>query len=68
MHTDGDRILLEVVDDGAGFTPEQRERRRAEGHVGLSLLEEQAASAGGELHVRSTPGAGTTFALELPRR
>ena len=68
VQTDGDRILLEVVDDGAGFTPEERERRRTEGHVGLSLLEEQAASAGGELHVRSSPGAGTTFALELPPR
>ena len=66
--TDTDRIRLEVDDDGAGIVPEHRERRRAEGHVGLSLLEAQAANAGGELHVRSRPGAGTTFALELPRR
>ena len=38
---------LEVVDDGVGFTQEDRDRSRAEGHVGLSLLEELAARMGG---------------------
>jgi signal transduction histidine kinase len=57
---------LEIVDDGVGFTPEERERRRAEGHVGLSLLEELAGRLDGRLDVRSTPGAGTTFLLEVP--
>ena len=64
--TNGNHVLLEVGDDGAGFAPDERERRREEGHVGLSLLEELAASAGGRLDVRSAPGEGTTFALELP--
>jgi signal transduction histidine kinase len=63
---DGDGVRLVVVDDGAGFTPDERARRREEGHVGLSLLEELAANAGGRLAVRSAPGSGTTFALELP--
>ena len=44
------------------------ERRRADGHVGLSLLEEFAARAGANVEVRSAPGAGTTFTLELPHR
>ena len=60
------RVRLVVADDGAGFGPEDRERRREEGHVGLSLLEELAARAGGRLDVRSAPGEGTTFELELP--
>ena len=60
------RVRLVVADDGAGFRPEDRERRREEGHVGLSLLEELAARAGGRLDVRSAPGEGTTFELELP--
>ena len=59
---------LVVRDDGAGFSPEERERRREEGHVGLSLLEELAARAGAHVEVRSAPGAGTTFALEVPHR
>ena len=57
---------LEVVDDGAGFTAAQRERSRADGHVGLSLLEELAAQRGGRLDVASAPGAGTSFVLEVP--
>ena len=64
----GDVVRLEVADDGIGFTPERRAERRDDGHVSLSLLEELAGRAGGEVEVRSTPGAGTTFALEVPRR
>ena len=59
-------VRLVVVDDGVGFGPGDRERRREEGHVGLSLLEELVARAGGRLAVRSAPGDGTTFELELP--
>ena len=44
----------------------ERERSRAEGHVGLSLLEELAARMGGTLDVRSEPGAGTSFVVEVP--
>ena len=57
---------LEVVDDGVGFTAAERERSRAEGHVGLSLLEELATRMGGRLAVVSTPGDGTSFELEVP--
>jgi two-component system, NarL family, sensor kinase len=57
---------LEVVDDGVGFTPEQCDASRAEGHVGLSLLEELATRAGGRLDVASRPGDGTSLVLEVP--
>jgi signal transduction histidine kinase len=60
------RALLEVVDDGLGFTRVRREESRAEGHVGLSLLEELAERMDGTLEVRSTPGEGTSFVLEVP--
>jgi signal transduction histidine kinase len=59
---------LVVADDGAGFTPADRERRGAEGHMGLALLEGLAAQAGGALRVRSEPGHGTTVELEVPTR
>jgi two-component system NarL family sensor kinase len=65
--TDG-AVRLEVADDGAGFTGEERERRREQGHLGLSLVEELAEHAGAAVEVRSTPGAGTTFTLTVPRR
>ena len=65
--TGGRHVRLEVTDDGRGFAPGERERRREEGHVGLSLLEELAARAGGGLDIRSAPDEGTTFRLELPQ-
>lgn len=59
---------LLVADDGRGFGPETRERRRAEGHLGLSLVEELAQQAGGKLTVDSREGGGTRVRLEVPLR
>lgn len=57
---------MTVTDDGLGFTPEDRARRGQEGHVGLTLLTDVVAQAGGTLTVRSAHGTGTTVALEVP--
>jgi two-component system, NarL family, sensor kinase len=59
---------LLVVDDGRGFGPDVREQRRAEGHLGLSLVEELAHQAGGSLTVDSSEGAGTRVRLGVPLR
>jgi two-component system NarL family sensor kinase len=59
---------LLVVDDGRGFGPGVRDRRRTEGHLGLSLVEELARQAGGSLTVDSREGAGTRVRLEAPLR
>ena len=67
VESDDGRVRLEVTDDGAGFAADERERRRAEGHVGLSLLEEAVEGAGGRLRVKSAPGEGTSLMLEVPR-
>ena len=64
----GDRLRLEVTDDGRGFGRSTRAARANEGHLGLSLLEELALMSGAELDVRSSPGKGTTVALEVPLR
>jgi signal transduction histidine kinase len=60
-------MRLVVSDDGRGFAGLDRQRRRAEGHMGLSLLEGLVEQSGGTLAVRSAPGDGTTVELELPR-
>ncbi len=62
------RTRLVVSDDGSGFAAGDRRQRGAEGHIGLTLLEDIVAQAGGTLEVRSAPGAGTTVELELPAR
>ena len=63
-----DLTRLVVSDDGTGFDARAREERSAEGHLGLTLLEDLVAQADGTLEVRSAPGAGTTVRLELPAR
>jgi signal transduction histidine kinase len=60
---DGDgRVVLEVEDDGAGFDPTAPELRAR--HLGLTSMEERARRIGGELELRSAPGAGTLVRLE----
>ena len=58
----GQGCQLEVSDDGVGFvvTPAGRE-----GHFGLRLMTDVAASVGASLAVRSTPGAGTVVRMEV---
>jgi signal transduction histidine kinase len=59
----GGRVTLEVSDDGRGF---EDASPRAEGHFGLSLIEDLARDAGADLSVRSAPGEGTRVRLEAP--
>ncbi len=58
----GDRVLVMVEDDGAGFEPDQV---KGEDHFGLLGLKERAEALGGTLRVESAPGAGTTIAVEV---
>ncbi len=66
LRTDETGGRLEIADDGGGFDAERLEERRAEGHVGLSLLQELAAHEGASLTVDSRPVGGTTVVLEVP--
>jgi len=72
---------LEVVDRGAGLTPEQAERvferfyrtdaarSRARGGtgLGLSIVAAITRAHGGSVEVDSAPGEGSTFRVLLPR-
>lgn len=59
-------VTLVVSDDGRGFSDADRERKSAEGHMGLRLLADLAADHGGGLEVDSEPGAGTRLRLWAP--
>lgn len=67
LTTAGGVARLLVVDDGRGFDAALRERRVAEGHVGLSLMEELARQSGGTLEITSSE-RGTRIQLEVPSR
>ena len=53
---------------GVGFDPKRLANRPAEGHVGLRVLADLAADAGGRFEVVSHPGNGTRVHLEVPTR
>ena len=61
-----DAVLASVRDEGPGFEPAFVRPDRGR-HVGLGLLRERARLSGGILEVVSSPGAGTTLRLRLPR-
>jgi len=78
----GERDRVHVADTGEGIAPEHveriferfyridRARSRALGGTGLGLaiVKHLARAHGGEATVRSAPGQGSTFTVELPAR
>lgn len=72
-----DGVVIEVTDDGAGMTPEVRQRlftpfftTKPVGTgtgLGLSISHRIIASAGGTIDCESAPGKGTTFRVWLPK-
>ena len=79
---DGDEVLFEVEDTGIGIAPEHLTRvfdafwqvdqaptRRIGGTgLGLHVTRRLVRLLGGDVSVRSTPGAGSCFTIRLPRR
>lgn len=62
LRTDRKGSELSIWDNGTGFdtTPPA-----PDGHLGLRILRDTVREAGGELMVRSAPGAGTTVMVRL---
>jgi signal transduction histidine kinase len=58
------RVVLTIVDDGAGFDPAQP---RLAG-LGLTTMRERVEMMGGELRIRAGTGRGTTIHVALPIR
>jgi signal transduction histidine kinase len=60
---DGDEVELVLRDDGLGFDDQAPE---PEGHFGLTMMRERATVGGGNLAIRSSPGAGATITVRFP--
>ncbi len=67
-------VLLTVADEGIGIPPEELDRifqpfrgafERGTG-LGLAIVHRIVTEYGGDIQVRSQPGAGTTMAVRLP--
>jgi two-component system NarL family sensor kinase len=65
LRRDGERIVMEICDDGCGFDPTAAHERSAR-RFGLRLMTDLVSDADGRVDLRSSPGAGTTVRVELP--
>ena len=66
VRRDGDRAILEVVDDGRGITDDERATARDEGHLGLQVMTDLAREARGSLTVGPGAHGGTMVRMEVP--
>jgi len=70
----GTEVVLELVDNGVGISPEDRERifdlfystRKGGTGLGLAIVDRIAKAHGGRVEIESSPGAGTAVAVHLP--
>ena len=62
LSVNGEGAELRVSDDGVGFDPAVAR----DGGLGLEGMAERAKLVGGELDLRSSPGAGTELTLRVP--
>jgi PAS domain S-box-containing protein len=58
-----DAVVLEVEDDGVGFSPEGIAERRS---LGLLGMRERVAVFGGEIEFAGVPGQGTAVVVRMP--
>ncbi len=68
-YMDDDTVVLDVQDDGKGFTPTQTcpsSLGQSSGGFGLKALRERVEQWGGTLSIESAPGEGTTLTVVLP--
>jgi signal transduction histidine kinase len=71
----GNRVTVEIADTGTGLTAEECDRlftpyytSKAHGTgLGLAIVQSVISDHGGRITVRSEPGHGTTFTIELSR-
>jgi signal transduction histidine kinase len=60
----GREAVLEIRDDGRGFSPEVVQSRK--GHLGLRLLSDLVGDAGGRWELDTAPGRGTRIRVAVP--
>jgi len=67
LSADDRAVRLQIADGGPGFAGEYAlARSEADGHLGLAGMRERITALGGDIAVRSAPGAGVTIDIRIP--
>lgn len=66
MCSDGDDLVVEVADDGCGFSLDVLPARERDGHFGVRGYTERLAQVGGRAEIESAAGRGTSVRLVAP--
>ncbi len=75
-HVDNDQLIIEIIDNGPGLTPSQREQifvpffttKPGGSGIGLSLARRIAQAHGGRIAVFTREPRGSVFRISLPAR
>jgi PAS domain S-box-containing protein len=65
LEKQGDRLVLRIRDNGQGFDPADPSLSKS---LGLLGMRERAAMLGGQVHISSAPGEGTSVTAWIPLR
>ena len=63
VYRDAPHVVVEIIDNGCGMN--EADFAKA-GHWGVMGMRERAVSHGGEVHIVSAPGTGTTVRILMP--
>jgi signal transduction histidine kinase len=63
LYDSGSTLELEVIDNGRGMNPSQRDSPES---LGMQAMQEGVSMLGGSLSIASAPGKGTIVRLKLP--
>jgi signal transduction histidine kinase/ligand-binding sensor domain-containing protein len=62
------RLIVSIVDDGEGISPDILREGGRPGHFGLAGMRERARALSGRLSVDTPPGGGTGVTVTIPAR
>ena len=71
IHLDGsklNKLCFSIKDDGIGFMPgtDNLKGKSEDGGFGMNTMRERTEKLGGQIHIISAPGKGTTVEVTIP--
>lgn len=68
IKNEGDKLIVNVIDNGKGFLVDNIAEDNKEKHFGLSIMKERIYLLNGSIEIDSKPDIGTTIEITVPYR